>query len=62
MNNLNVHKGQRVTAGRTVLPRRPFESQVHEMKTAGPPWPHVQIKVVYPSIPDLQSPRGGCRR
>ncbi|CAN5842111.1 hypothetical protein BH23ACT12_BH23ACT12_15730 [soil metagenome] len=65
MNNLNVRKGQRVTAGRTVLAsagarQLPFESQVDEMKTADPAWPHVHIEVVDPSIPDRPSPGGGC--
>ncbi len=65
MNNLNVRKGQRVTAGRTVLAsagahQLPFESQVDEMKTSEPAWPHVHIEVVDPSIPDRPSPGGGC--
>lgn len=65
MNNLNVRKGQRVTAGRTVLAsagahQLPFKSQVDEMKTADPPWPHVHVEVVDPSIPDRPSPGGGC--
>lgn len=65
MNNLNVRKGQRVTAGRTVLASAgarplPFKSQVDEMKTADPAWPHVHLEVVDPSIPDRPSPGGGC--
>ena len=65
MNNLNVRKGERVIAGRTVLSsagahQLPFESQVDEMKTAGPAWPHVHVEVVDPSIPDRPSPGGGC--
>jgi murein DD-endopeptidase MepM/ murein hydrolase activator NlpD len=65
MNNLNVRKGQRVTAGRTVLAsagahQLPFKSQVDEMKTADPAWPHVHVEVVDPSIPDRPSPGGGC--
>lgn len=65
MNNLNVRKGQRVTAGQTVPASAgarplPFKSQVDEMKTADPAWPHVHLEVVDPSIPDRPSPGGGC--
>ncbi|HEX2180275.1 MAG TPA: hypothetical protein VHL54_12300 [Actinomycetota bacterium] len=64
MNGLNVRKGDRVTAGRTVLApgphQLPFESQVDESRTADPAWPHVHVEVVDPSIPDRPSPGGGC--
>lgn len=64
MNDLRVRKGQRVTAGQTLLSsgahQLPFESQVDEMATAGPAWPHVHVEVVDPSIPDRPSPGGGC--
>jgi biotin carboxyl carrier protein len=64
MSGLNVRKGQRVTAGRTVLApgphQLPFESQVDEVRTADPAWPHIHIEVVDPSIPDRPSPGGGC--
>jgi biotin carboxyl carrier protein len=64
MNGLKVRKGERVTAGRTVLApaphQLPFESQVDESRTADPAWPHVHIEVVDPSIPDRPSPGGGC--
>jgi hypothetical protein len=57
-----VRRGDRVVAGETVIAPRPtrlpFESQVDEF-TAPPPWPHVHIEVVDPSIPDR--PNGpGC--
>lgn len=64
MNDLQVRKGQRVTAGRTVLSsgahQLPFKSQVDEMATSQPAWPHIHIEVVDPSIPDRPSPGGGC--
>jgi hypothetical protein len=64
MNNLYVGKGERVTAGSTVLSSGPhilpFKSQVDEMKTSDPPWPHIHVEVVDPSIPDRPSPGGGC--
>lgn len=64
MQNLRVRRGQRVTAGRTVLApgpnQLPFESQVDEVRTTEPPWPHIHIEVVDPSIPDRPSPGGGC--
>ncbi len=58
-----VSKGERVTAGETVLApgptQLPFESQVDELRTVDPAWPHVHIEVVDPSIPDRPTP-GGC--
>jgi hypothetical protein len=37
----------------------PFESQVDEVRTAEPAWPHVHIEVVDPTVPDR--PTGpGC--
>jgi len=59
---LAVSTGQRVEAGVTPLAARsrplPFPSQVEE-STGTPPWPHVHIEVVDPSIPDR--PTGpGC--
>ena len=58
-----VRAGNRVVAGQTVLAPRatqlPFESQVDEVRTADPAWPHVHIEVVDPTIPDR--PTGpGC--
>ena len=59
-----VSPGQRVEAGVTVLAPRatqlPFDSQVDELRTADPAWPHVHIEVVDPSIPNVPSPGGGC--
>jgi murein DD-endopeptidase MepM/ murein hydrolase activator NlpD len=58
-----VTPGQQVEAGVTVLAGRatvlPFDSQVDEV-TARPPWPHVHVEIVDPSIPDRPSPGGGC--
>ncbi len=57
---VTVRSGARVRAGETVLAERPtrlpFPSQVDKM-TAQPPWPHVHIEVVDPSIRDRPSGR-----
>ena len=62
INGVRVRGGDRVVAGETVLAPRPtrlpFDSQVDEF-TAPPPWPHVHIEVVDPSIPDRPNPGGG---
>ena len=63
IDGVRVRAGTRVVAGQTVLAPRatqlPFESQVDEVRTAQPAWPHVHIEVVDPSIPDR--PTGpGC--
>jgi biotin carboxyl carrier protein len=62
ISGVQVSAGDRVTAGETVIapgPRPlPFPSQVDEVATAKPPWPHVHIEVVDPSIPDR--PGAGC--
>ena len=59
---LHVRAGDHVEAGVTVIApgptRLPFESQVDEV-SSDPPWPHVHIEVVDPSIPDRPS-GGGC--
>ncbi len=59
-----VTAGQRVTAGQTPIAagptQLPFVSQVDELRTADPAWPHVHVEVVDPSIPDRPSPGGGC--
>jgi hypothetical protein len=62
VDGLALAKGQRVEAGVTRLAARarvlPFPSQVEEY-TGLPPWPHVHIEVVDPSLPDR--PTGpGC--
>jgi murein DD-endopeptidase MepM/ murein hydrolase activator NlpD len=55
-----VRAGNRVVAGQTVLApgpaHLPFESQVDEIRTAEPAWPHVHIEVVDPTIPDRPGP------
>lgn len=59
-----VGAGQRVEAGVTLLATRatqlPFDSQVDELRTADPAWPHTHIEVVDPSIRNVPSPGGGC--
>jgi hypothetical protein len=61
---VQVRKGQRVTAGETVVARHArqlaFESQVDELRTTDPAWPHVHVELVDPSVPDRPSPGGGC--
>lgn len=62
IDGLLVGRGDRVTAGQTAIapkPRQlPFESQVDEIRTVDPAWPHPHIEVVDPSIPDR--PGEGC--
>jgi biotin carboxyl carrier protein len=60
---LQVRTGDRVDAGETVLAlhahQLPFASQVDDLRTADPAWPHVHVEVVDPSVPDR--PTGpGC--
>jgi len=61
---LQVAAGDRVVAGETVLAlharQLPFESQVDELRTAEPAWPHVHIEAVDPTVADRPSPGGGC--
>ena len=63
INGVMVSAGDRVEAGVTVVAPEatvlPFDSQVDEF-TAIPPWPHVHIELVDPSIPDRPSTGGGC--
>ncbi len=63
IDGVQVGRGDRVVAGRTVLAPRltqlPFKSQVDEISATQPAWPHVHIEVVDPSIPDRPSPGGG---
>lgn len=60
IDGVQVRAGNRVVAGRTVLAPRatklPFASQVDEVRTADPPWPHVHIEVVDPTIHDRPGP------
>ena len=59
-----VSPGQRVIAGKTLIAGRatplPFKSQVDDLRTADPAWPHVHIEVVDLAIPDRPTPGGGC--
>lgn len=60
IDGVQVRAGDRVVAGETVLAPRPtrlpFESQVDEI-TFDPPWPHVHLEVVDPTIKNR--PKGG---
>jgi hypothetical protein len=62
IDGVQVARGDRVVAGETVVAARPtllpFPSQVDELATAKPPWPHVHIEVVDPTLPDR--PGAGC--
>ena len=64
IDGVQVRSGQRVVAGETVVAPRPtplpFASQVDEVATAAPAWPHVHVEVVDPSIKDRPTPGGGC--
>lgn len=64
IDGVRVRAGDRVVAGQTVLAPRPtqlpFASQVDELATVGPAWPHVHIEVVDPTIRDRPTPGGGC--
>ena len=64
IHGVTVRAGDRVEAGVTVVAPHathlPFESQVDEVRTADPAWPHVHIEVVDPSIKNVPSPGGGC--
>lgn len=64
ISGVQVRAGDRVEAGITVVAphatQLPFESQVDEVRTADPAWPHVHVEVVDPSIPNRPSPGGGC--
>jgi murein DD-endopeptidase MepM/ murein hydrolase activator NlpD len=60
IDGVQVRAGNRVVAGQTVLAPRatklPFESQVDEVRTAEPAWPHVHVEVVDPTIRDRPGP------
>lgn len=64
MIGVQVRKGDRVTAGVTDIATRahplPFSSQVDEVRAYDPPWPHVHVEVVDPSVPDRPTPGAGC--
>ena len=61
---LQVRAGDRVEGGVTVVARHanqlPFESQVDQVRTADPAWPHVHVEVVDTNIPDQPNPGSGC--
>ncbi len=63
LEGVKVDVGDRVEAGVTRIARTarvlPFDSQV-ESVTARPPWPHVHVEMIDPSIPDRPSPGPGC--
>jgi biotin carboxyl carrier protein len=56
MVGLQVRRGDRVTAGQTVIAQHahllPFPSQVDELNPGGVTIPHVHVEVVDPTIPD----------
>lgn len=64
IDGVRVRRGDRVEAGVTVIAPRPtqlpFGSQVDELRTVDPAWPHVHIEVVDPAIKNTPSPGGGC--
>lgn len=64
IDGVRVRAGARVVAGETVLAPHatplPFESQVDELRTVEPAWPHVHIEVVDPTIRDRPNPNSGC--
>jgi hypothetical protein len=63
ISDLLVGNGDRVVQGETVLAstarQLPFESQVDELRTADPAWPHVHLEVVDPEIPNVSNPGSG---
>jgi hypothetical protein len=60
---LEVANGDRVVQGETVIAptarQLPFESQVDQLRTVDPAWPHVHIEVDDPSIPNVPNPGSG---
>jgi hypothetical protein len=64
ISGLAVRRGEHVTAGETVVAAHatqlPFTSQVDDLATAPPAWPHVHVEVVDPSVKDRPTPGGGC--
>ena len=63
IDGVQVVAGQRVEAGVTLIApharQLPFASQVDDLRSADPAWPHVHVEVVDPSIPDRSS-SGTC--
>jgi hypothetical protein len=60
---LDVANGDRVEAGVTVVApharQLPFASQVDDIRTADPAWPHVHMEVVDPNVPNVPNPGSG---
>jgi hypothetical protein len=63
MMGVEVRKGERVSAGKTVLApaarQLPFASEVDDLRSADPAWPHIHVEVEDPSIPDVTNPGSG---
>lgn len=63
ISGLDVGPGERVEAGVTrIAPsarQLPFSSQVDELSSAGPAWPHVHLEVSDPSIPNVDNGGSG---
>jgi murein DD-endopeptidase MepM/ murein hydrolase activator NlpD len=63
LTDLDVAEGDRVEAGVTVVApharQLPFASQVDDIRTADPPWPHVHLEVVDPNVPNVPNPGSG---
>jgi murein DD-endopeptidase MepM/ murein hydrolase activator NlpD len=59
-----VAPGDRVVAGETVIAagahQLPFPSQVDDLRTFDPAWPHVHIEVVNPAIRDIPNKNSGA--
>jgi hypothetical protein len=60
---IEVQEGARVEAGVTVIAPGarvlPFASQVDDLRTVDPPWPHVHMEVVDPSIENVPNEGSG---
>jgi hypothetical protein len=63
LTGLEVGPDERVEAGvTTIAPSArllPFASQVDDLQSADPPWPHVHVEVSDPSIPNVDNPGSG---
>jgi len=63
LTGLDVGNGDRVEVGVTVVApharQLPFASQVDDIRTADPAWPHVHMEVVDPNIPNVPNPGSG---
>jgi hypothetical protein len=63
MTGLNVSVGDVVVVGETIVApharQLPFSSQVDDIRTAEPAWPHIHMEIVDPSIPNVPNPGSG---